>query len=136
MENHDMRGKMCDENIIKSTYCILKLISSKNNHKIEREDLKALIKKIRDKLSEENDIILDFDFANFPSSLYSKGLNEVLDFSISSNLLQEKYGSIHYHITERGNKFISNPPDLYRSCLNDELISKIDEAIGEILREN
>lgn len=124
---------MCDEDIIKNTYCLLKLISEVDNGEIEREKLIQLTKKVKDKLLEDNNIVLGFDFLNFPSDFHSNGFNEVLDFSLSSDYLMEKHSSIRYKITPRGTNFIENTPKIFEDCLDGESKKYINKAIKELV---
>lgn len=126
---------MCDPGIVKSAYFILKLIDSTQNDVMEREELKHCVKEIRDRLAENLDVIIDFDFREHQSDLYSNRLNEILEFNIGSNFIEEQYGSIHYRLTDRGRNFVNNTPDIYDEYIGSDFISAIEEVISEVLHE-
>ena len=126
---------MVNKDEIISSYLLYKLISH-DNCAVERETLKLRMKSLRDKLSNEGQMV-SIDFIKNGNSIYSNKLNELLHFGISANIIKEdmrkgKYYSCIYSLSSVGRDYLQNMPKEYKDVLTSDLIKKSGSLIQKI----
>jgi|WetSurMetagenome_2_1015567.scaffolds.fasta_scaffold72629_2 hypothetical protein len=120
---------MKDEQIIKTSWATFYII--KENKEIDRENLKKGMKTLSD--NEIHPVVLDF--VKRGENIYSNGFNDVINFSISANIISEKRGSVIYFLTKEGKKYFAEMPQKHPDILTPEYIKSTSQIVEQILKE-
>lgn len=124
---------MCNNELMRSSYIIFKMLDD-IDAPLEQEILKNKIKRARSDLLQRG-IIIDFDFIDCGGKLESQRFNEVIEFGISTDIINERPGSVMLEITPSGREFITDMPLDYTHCLDANFIQVANAVIQEIIRE-